>query len=183
MSRLVQKKPIAVAAEKAHGIGAIVERTFSNTTTRNSDGSRTQTVVFATTINIRKDKFGKQFVINYATKELRGTKIATWTLNGILLVANSETQAASKFAVWVYTGIEKALPKILWFIEGYQAFNASYSPFNLYQSGGKIEDKLTIVSTQFKDGHVYEKIKGTYSVWGKSPLPVVECYQKREGIV
>jgi hypothetical protein len=85
--------------------------------------------------------------------------------------------------VWVYTGVSKGLPVLLWFSEGYNAFSTKYSPYNLYQPGGKIEDKLVIKTTTSKDGHIYEKIKGTYSVWGKSSIPTVECYYNREGII
>jgi hypothetical protein len=164
-----------------HGIGAVVERNFRNITQKNSDASKVQTVTFTTTINIRKNQFGEQFAINYGTQESRGQAVASWTLDGILMFVAPESQT-NRIVIWVYTGVQKLLPVMLWFTDGYKAFSIRYKTHNLYQSGGKIEDKLKITTTTYKNGHGLEKIKGTYSVWGRSSHPTVICYQNKENV-
>jgi hypothetical protein len=147
-----------------HGIGAILERKFSKTTT-NNNGSKITTVVQTSTIKIKDNIFGEEFAKLYGTRESRQMAINEWKL--ALIGGITGKLVPPTVAAWIYIAQTKFLPKAILAIQGYQAFTKKYDSFR-YEQGGKIEEKLVIITALQKDGHGTEKIKRTYTAWGKN---------------
>jgi hypothetical protein len=159
-----------------HGIGATLEKKFSKTTITNSDGSKTTSIIQTTTIKIRNNIFGAEFAALYGTREKRGILAADLTL---AIVNAYYTKIVPMEVAWLYIGQTKILPKVFYALQGYAAISAIYR--GGYEAGGKIEDKFVITSTKSKSGHVVERIKGTYTVWGHVGNVVVNvCYENKE---
>jgi hypothetical protein len=120
--------------------------------------------------------FGAEFAALYGTREARGMQIANF---GVALASMYYTETVPLEVAWLYICQTKVLPKAFLALQGYMAFRTKYRCG--YEAGGKIEDKLVIKSTRYKDGHVVERIKGTYTVWGHTGMVgISECYENKE---
>jgi hypothetical protein len=161
-----------------HGIGAILERVYNKTKTKNSDGSITNTITDLELIKISDNIFGAEFASLYGTLENRAI-----TTNGILLslAAEGVTRLPVE-AAWIYIGMTKVLPKAFTLLQIGKAMTSTYRCG--YEAGGAIESKSVIQSTKGSDGHVFEKIKKTYTVRNRyGIIGIQDCLENREGFI
>jgi hypothetical protein len=159
-----------------HGIGATLEKKFSKTTITNSDGSKTTSIIQTTTIKIRNNIFGAEFAALYGTKEARGIG---WASLGLSAVSLYYAETIPVTVAWLYIGQTKVLPKVFLGVQAIALFKTKFRCG--YEAGGKIEDKFVIKSTRYKDGHIVERIKGTYTVWGHTGMVgTSQCYENKE---
>jgi hypothetical protein len=117
-------------------------------------------MVQTSTIKIKDNIFGEEFAKLYGTCESWQMAINEWKL--ALIGGITGKLAPSTVAAWIYIAQTKFLPKAILAIQGYQAFTKKYDSFR-YEQGGKIEEKLVIITVLQKDGHGTEKIKRTYT--------------------
>jgi hypothetical protein len=163
-----------------HGIGAILKKRIDRSTSKNSNGSVTNTLTQTSTIYIKNNIFGAEFAAIYGTDESRRRALAQTGLDALSLYASEGISVPAR-AAWVYIAQTKYLPRVFLALQLYVSRTSKYKCG--YEAGGKIEEKLVISTTVNKDGHGIEKIKRTYTVWGHtSKVGICDCLENKESI-
>jgi hypothetical protein len=150
------------------GIGAWLYRRFNQTITYGQAGEKIQTVTHSLTIEVTRGKFGAEFAKLYGTRESRRIKVNEFALGALSLVVGRINPVEGSDALRIVIGnIKRWSEPVSLLAQGFVALKTSYDSFR-YEAGCKIEEKVVIKTTTYKDGHIHEKIKRIYSASGDS---------------